>query len=139
MPHTRVNTAAIRIKAADDHIIEPDERGQHAHRGDEPERCVASHGEGEADHVRFARPPIAVQDGGRARHINIARPLNVGWYHRCPLRASAWLLDVNDFLTSFAIRLINAPDLRKLMLISYAVFCLKKKKIKYIILFVNKQ
>src|SRR6266576_1738585 len=31
MAHARVNAAAIRIKAADDHIVEADQRGEHAH------------------------------------------------------------------------------------------------------------
>src|SRR5205823_5649531 len=36
MAHARVNAAAIRIKAADDHIVEADQRGEHAHGSDQP-------------------------------------------------------------------------------------------------------
>src|SRR6266516_1069751 len=37
MAHTRVNAASVRIKPADDHVVEANERGEHAHQGDEPE------------------------------------------------------------------------------------------------------
>src|SRR6267143_4787792 len=80
MSHTRVNAAAVRIEAADDHVIDPNQRNEHAHQRDQPERSVTGNGKGETDHVGFARAPVAVQDRGRARHIDIARPLNVGWY-----------------------------------------------------------
>ena len=80
MPHARVNAAAIRIKAADDHVVDADERSENAHCGDQPERGVTGHGKGEADDVSFARAPIAVQDGGRARRVDIARTLDVAWY-----------------------------------------------------------
>src|ERR1700694_1377286 len=108
MPHTRVNTAAIRVEPADDHVIEPDERGEHAHRGDEPKRRVPSDGKSKANDVGFARAPIAVKNRGGARRVYVARTLNVGWDHGCPLLTSAWLLNVNDFLTCFANDLINA-------------------------------
>ena len=32
VPHARIHAAAVRIKAADDHVIEADERGENAHR-----------------------------------------------------------------------------------------------------------
>ena len=79
MTHAGVNAAAIRIKPADDDVVDPDERGQNAHRGDQPERRVAADGKSQADDVGFARAPVAVQNRGRARHIYIARSLNVGW------------------------------------------------------------
>ena len=34
MTHAGVDAAAVRIQSADDHIIEPDQRGEHAHSGD---------------------------------------------------------------------------------------------------------
>ncbi len=79
MPHARINAAAVRIKAADDHVIDADERGENAHRRDEPERGIAGDGKGEADDVGFARAPVAVKNRGRARNIDIARALNVSW------------------------------------------------------------
>src|SRR5438094_4833744 len=36
MAHARINAAAVRIKAADDHVVEADQRGEHAHCGDQP-------------------------------------------------------------------------------------------------------
>src|SRR5256714_10729766 len=80
MPDARVNAAAVGIETADDHVIDPDERGQHAHRGDEPKRGVTGDGKGETDDVGFARSPVAVQNRPRALPIDIARSLNVGWY-----------------------------------------------------------
>src|SRR5260370_14941204 len=80
MPHARVDTAAVRIESADDHVVDADERGKNAHRGDQPKRCVAADGKREADDVGFARPPIAVKNRARARHIDIARTLKVSWY-----------------------------------------------------------
>src|SRR6266566_6161113 len=68
MAHARVNAAAIRIEAADDHVVETNERGEHAHQGDEPERCVAGNGKSETDDVGFARAPVAVKNRGRARN-----------------------------------------------------------------------
>ena len=81
VPHARIHAAAVRIKAADDHVIDADERGENAHGGDEPERCIAGNRECEADDVGFARAPVAVKNRGRARHIDIARAPNVSWYH----------------------------------------------------------
>src|SRR6266487_567115 len=79
MPHARVDAAAVRVEAADDHVVQADKRGEHAHGRDEPERCVTGDGECETNDVGFARAPIAVKNRGRARHIDIARTPNVGW------------------------------------------------------------
>src|SRR2546423_662504 len=78
MPDASVNTPAVGIKTANDHVIDPDQSGQHAHRGDQPERRVTSDGKRETNDVRFARSPIAVQNRGGAFPIDIARSLNVG-------------------------------------------------------------
>ena len=80
MPHTGVNAAAIGIQAADHDIVQTDQRGQDAHRGDEPERRVTRDGKRKADYVRFTRAPIAVQNRGGPFPIDIARPLNVCRY-----------------------------------------------------------
>src|SRR2546423_1020906 len=80
MSHTRVDAAAVRIEATDDHVIDPNQRDEHAHQRDQPERSVTGHGESEADDIGFARPPIAVKNRSRARHIDIARTLNVSCY-----------------------------------------------------------
>src|SRR6184192_3615288 len=90
MAHTRVDAAPVRIKAADDHVIKTDERGQNAHRGDQPKRCVTRDGESESDDVGFARAPIAIENGGRALPIDIARSLNVGWYQLIRLKRGAF-------------------------------------------------
>src|SRR6266487_6207890 len=37
MTHARVNAAAVRIKPANDHVVDADQRGQHTHRGDKAE------------------------------------------------------------------------------------------------------
>src|SRR5947199_9099363 len=80
MPDGCINAAAVRVEAADDHVVEPDQGGEHAHRSDQPERGVACNRKGQADHVGLARPPVAVQNCRRARNIDIARSLNVCWY-----------------------------------------------------------
>src|SRR5438552_11207355 len=79
MPNARVHSAAVWIKAADDHVVEADEGGEDAHRRDQPERCVTGNSESEADHVSFAGAPVTVQNRGRALPIHIARTLNVSW------------------------------------------------------------
>src|SRR5438552_14153314 len=79
MPHAGVNAAAVGIKAADDHVVEADERSEHAHRRDQPKRTVAGDSERKPNDVGFAGPPIAVQNRRRALPIHIARPLNVSW------------------------------------------------------------
>src|SRR6266480_300783 len=86
MAHARINAAAVRIKTADDHVVEADQRGEHAHQGDEPERCVAGDGEGEANDIGFARAPVAVKNRRRARNIDVARTLNVGCYQLIRLK-----------------------------------------------------
>ena len=80
MTDARVNTAAIRVKTADDHVIDADERGQHTHQGDEPEGGVTCDGEGKTDDVGLARAPVTVKDSSRAFPIDIARTLDVSWY-----------------------------------------------------------
>src|SRR5256886_2693948 len=86
MPDGCINAAAVRVEAADDHVVEPDEGGEHAHRSDQPERGVAGNRKGEADHVGFAGAPVAVQNRRRARNIDIARSLNVCWYQLIRLK-----------------------------------------------------
>src|SRR4029077_15425446 len=85
MAHTCVNTAAIRVQAADHHVIDPDQGGEHAHRCDEPERGVTGDGEREPDNISFARAPVTIKNRGRALPGDVARPLNVGWYHDLPV------------------------------------------------------
>src|SRR5881227_2942797 len=80
MAHARVNAAAVGVEAADNHVIDADERGQHTHQGDEPEGGVTCDGEGKTDDVGLARAPVTVEDSSRAFPIDIARTLNVGRY-----------------------------------------------------------
>src|SRR5437762_2167670 len=107
MAHTRVDTAPVRIKPADDHVVEADQRGEHAHRGDQPKRCVARDRERETDHVGFAGTPVAVENRRGALPIHIARSLNVGWYQflrlkRSVTRATRRLTQESAFATSLA-------------------------------------
>src|SRR5437867_11501300 len=81
MTDARVNTAAIRVKTADDHVIDADERGQHTHQGDEPEGGVTCNGEYKTDDVGLARAPIAVEDRSGPFPIDIAWTFNVGRDH----------------------------------------------------------
>src|SRR5438046_8430905 len=46
MAHARINAAAVRIKAADDHVVEADQRGEQAHCGDQPKWRVAGDRQG---------------------------------------------------------------------------------------------
>src|SRR5438067_5258254 len=62
MTHARVNAAAVGVEAADNHVIDADECGQHTHQRDEPEGGVTCDGEGKTDDVGLARAPIAVED-----------------------------------------------------------------------------
>ena len=77
MPHAGINTSPVRIQAADDHVVDPDERGQHAHQRDQPERSVAGDGKRKTDDVGLARAPVAVKNRGRAFPVDIARTLNI--------------------------------------------------------------
>src|SRR5258707_10245906 len=86
MPDGWINAAAVRVEAADDHVVEADEGGEHAHRSDQPERGVARDSERKPNDVGLARPPIAVQNRGRALPVHIARSLNVCWYQLIRLK-----------------------------------------------------
>src|SRR5207302_7466762 len=77
MADAGIDAAAVRIEPANDDVVDPDERGENAHRADQPERRVAADGESQTDYVRFARAPVPVQDRSRARDIHVARSLNV--------------------------------------------------------------
>src|SRR6266704_7132087 len=88
MPHAGVNAAAVGIKTADDHVVEADECSEHAHRRDQPKRCISGDGKSQANHVGLARPPIAVQNRSRALPVHIARSLNVCWYQLIRLKRS---------------------------------------------------
>src|SRR6266700_5141150 len=79
MPDTCINAAAVRVKTANDHVVQADQCSQHAHGSDEPERCVTGDCESEANDVGFARAPVTIKNRGRARHIDIARTPDVGW------------------------------------------------------------
>src|SRR6059058_3894736 len=81
MAHARVNAAAVGVEAADNHVIDADERGQHTHQGDEPEGGVTCDGEGKTDDVSLARTPIAVEDRSGPFPIGIAWTFNVGRDH----------------------------------------------------------
>src|SRR3954470_21522011 len=65
MPDAGIDSATVRIEPANDYVINPDERGQNAHCGYKPERSITADGKGEADDIRFARAPIAVENRGR--------------------------------------------------------------------------
>ena len=41
VPDGCIHTAAVRVEPADDHIVDPNKRGQHAHCRDQTERAVA--------------------------------------------------------------------------------------------------
>src|SRR2546425_944857 len=88
MPNARVHSPAVWIKAADDHVVEADECSEHAHRRDQPKRCVTGDGKSQANHIGLARPPIAVKNCRRALPIHIARSLNVCWYQLIRLKRS---------------------------------------------------
>ena len=77
VPDAGINAAAIGIMAADDHVINAHERGEQGHGGNEPKRGVACDGESEANDVRFAGAPIAVENSRSARPIDVARPFSV--------------------------------------------------------------
>src|SRR5881296_2606333 len=106
MPHAGVNAAAIGIKAANDHVVEADECREHAHRRDQPKRCVSGDGERKPNDVGLARPPVAVKDRSRALPIHIARSLNVCWYQLIRLKTKRHSRDEaphfqeSDFTTS---------------------------------------
>src|SRR5947209_19850236 len=76
MPHARVDAAAIRVEATNDHVIDADQRGQHTHRRDQPKRCVTGDGEGKTDDVGFAGAPVAVENSGRALPFGVSGAIN---------------------------------------------------------------
>src|SRR5206468_8440718 len=88
MSHAGINAATVGIKTADDHVVEADECSEHAHRRDQPKRCISGDSERQANYIGLTRPPVAVQDCGRALPIHIARSLNVCWYQLIRLKRS---------------------------------------------------
>src|SRR5947207_12762278 len=88
MSHACINAAAVGIKAADDHVVEADECSEHAHRRDQPKRCVTGDGKSQANHIGLTRPPIAIKNCRRALPVHIARSLNVCWYQLIRLKRS---------------------------------------------------
>src|SRR5438477_4000816 len=88
MSHACINAAAVGIQAADDHVVEADECSEHAHRRDQPKRCVSGDGKSQANHVGLTRPPIAVKNCRRALPVHIARTFNVCWYQLIRLKRS---------------------------------------------------
>jgi hypothetical protein len=46
MPDAGIDAAAVGVEAADNDVIDPNERGEDAHRGDEPEGGVAPDSKG---------------------------------------------------------------------------------------------
>src|SRR2546423_1456202 len=54
-----------------------DERGQHTHQVDEPERTISRDRKGESNDVGLARAPIAVQNRRRPFPIDVARTFDV--------------------------------------------------------------
>src|SRR5438132_6043174 len=91
MPHAGVNAAAVRVEAADDHVVEAHECSEHAHCRDQPERSVTGDRERKPNDVGLARPPIAIKDRRRALPVHIARSLNVCWYQLIRLKNEASL------------------------------------------------
>jgi len=81
MPNTRVNATSVWIKTADNHVVDPDERSEYAHRRDQPERCIAGDSERQPYDVGLAGSPVPIKNRCRARDIYIARSPNVGWDH----------------------------------------------------------
>src|SRR5438034_2607526 len=88
MPHAGVNAAAVGIKTADDHVVEADECCEHAHRRDQPKRCISGDGKSQTNHIGLTRPPIAIKNCRRALPVHIARSLNVCWYQLIRLKRS---------------------------------------------------
>src|SRR5438094_6581198 len=88
MSHACINAAAVGIQAADDHVVEADECSEHAHRRDQPKRCISGDGKSQANHIGLTRPPIAIKNCRRALPVHIARSLNVCWYQLIRLKRS---------------------------------------------------
>ena len=71
-----IDTAAIRKMRADDDVVVGDDGGQDADRENDGERREAGGDEGEADNVGLARAPVAVEQGGGALPVDVARTVN---------------------------------------------------------------
>src|SRR5262245_19178937 len=79
MPHACVNAAAIRIQATDNHVVDPDQNDERAHRRDEPKRRIARDCESETDDVGLTGAPIAIQNRRSTRDVDVAWTLYAGW------------------------------------------------------------
>src|SRR5215831_13771835 len=92
MPDTHIHASAIRVMAADRHVVDPNERHQYAHAEDQPKGAVAGDSERQPNHISFAGPPVAVKDRSRPRRINVPGSLGFPNYHDlaliCPDEAS---------------------------------------------------
>src|SRR6478735_4327745 len=84
MSHAGVNSPAIGIEPADNDVVDSHQRGEDGDRSDESKRSVTRDRKGETDDGGFARAPIAIKDGGRARDVDIERAPNVGRNHGRP-------------------------------------------------------
>jgi hypothetical protein len=82
MTHACVHAAAVGVMFADGDVIGADQRDEQAHAGDQPERAVSRDGECQANDVRFACAPVAVQDRRGSRCIHVAGSLGLAAYHR---------------------------------------------------------
>jgi hypothetical protein len=85
----RINTTAFRKVFADPNVIQTDQCREHADGEHKPKRTVHRQRKRDTDDVGFARAPIAIQQGGRAFPIDIARTLNVVWYQLVRLKRGA--------------------------------------------------
>src|SRR4029079_15013245 len=61
---------------ADDNVVKANNGSQRADRENERERSKPGRHEGEADDVRLARAPVAIEKGGSPIPVNIARSMH---------------------------------------------------------------
>ncbi len=79
LPRRGVDAAAIGKMGADDDVVVGHHRGQHADRENDRQRRKAGGDESEADDIGLARAPVAVEQGGGALPIDIARADERRW------------------------------------------------------------
>src|SRR4029077_15489112 len=71
-----VNTATIREMTADNNVIDAYQPGERTNGKDDRQRRKSGGDKRQTNYVRLAGAPIAVEQGGRAFPIQIARPMH---------------------------------------------------------------
>src|SRR5439155_23599285 len=72
----RIDTAAVRKMRADNNVVETNDCRERAYREDDRKRRETSGDKCEAEHIGFARTPVAIEQRGRPFPVDVARTMH---------------------------------------------------------------